>query len=540
MRILVAEPLAKEGLERLRAHHEVDERLGLDAAGLREIVGTYECLVVRSQVKVDAALIEAGERLVVIGRAGVGVDNVDVEAATRRGITVVNAPTGNTIAAAEMTLALLFGVARHVAAADASMRRDEWTRSKFMGLELSGRTLGIVGFGKIGQAVAARARGLAMRVIASDPFLTEEEAGAHLVDLVDLPKLLAESDVISLHVPVTRSTRGMIGAAEIALMRPTAILINTSRGEVIDEAALADALAAGKLAGAGIDVFQREPPVGSPLLGAPRILLTPHLGASTTEAQIRVAIETADNVLEVLAGRPARGAVNAPLANPEAAERLAPFLRLATTLGQLLRQVTPGEVGEVTVELGGDLSTQDPAALVAAVLLGVLGPSEERLNLVNARAVARARGIRVADRRRTDVGPYGALLTVATPTDRAWSPGPDRQPAGPNDLVPIAGTVANGEPRLTRIGAFHVDLAPAPVMLITRHEDRPGTMGRIGLMLGDAGINIGSVYLGRSAPLADALMVLALDDDVPEQVAERIRANSSVLGLWVVRLTEPG
>ena len=210
MRILVAEPLAAEGLERLRARHEVEEHLGLDAAHLREIVGAYEGLVVRSQVKVDAALIDAGERLVVIGRAGVGVDNVDVEAATRRGITVVNAPTGNTVAAAELTLALLFGLARHLAAADASMRRGEWTRSKFMGVEVSGRTLGIVGFGKIGQAVAARARGLAMHVLASDPFLTPEEAATHRVELVDLPRLLADSDVVSLHVPLTRSTRGMI------------------------------------------------------------------------------------------------------------------------------------------------------------------------------------------------------------------------------------------------------------------------------------------------------------------------------------------
>ena len=294
--------------------------------------------------------------------------------------------------------------------------------------------------------------------------------------------------------------------------------------------------ARGRIAGAAVDVFHREPPVGSPLLEAPRILLTPHLGASTVEAQVRVAVETADNVLEVLAGRPARGAVNAPLANPEVGDRLAPYLRLATVLGQLLRQVTRGEIGEVTVELGGELSTQDPAPLVAAVLLGILEPSGERLNLVNARAIARARGLRVAERRRTDVSPYGALLTVATPSDRAWSPGPERHLAGPDDLVPIAGTVAHGEPRLVRLGRFDVDLAPSPFMLITRHQDRPGTMGRIGLLLGDADINIGSVHLGRSAPLADALMVLALDDDVPEPVAAQIRADASVLGLWVVRL----
>ena len=301
--------------------------------------------------------------------------------------------------------------------------------------------------------------------------------------------------------------------------------------------ALAEALRTGRLAGAGLDVFEREPPVGSPLLEAPRALLTPHLGASTAEAQVRVAVEAAQAVLDILAGRPSAASVNAPLASQEAATALAPYLSLATTLGELLRQVTPRGVGEVVVELGGELAGRDPAPLVAAVLLGVLEPAGERVNLVNARALAHARGIRVADRRRTDVAPYGALLTVSMPTDRAWSPDHGGGAAHPTEeLQPIAGTVASSEPRLTRLGRFAVDVPPAPVMLVTHHHDRPGTMGRIGLLLGDAGVNIGSVHLARSAPHGDAIMVLALDDEVPDDLADRISADASVLDLWRLRL----
>nr|MBA2757793.1 phosphoglycerate dehydrogenase [Chloroflexota bacterium] len=286
MKVLVAETIAREGIERLAAHHEVDERIGCEPAELAAMLPDYDALIVRSQVQVSADLIAAGTRLVVIGRAGVGVDNVDLEAATRAGITVVNAPTGNTIAAAEHTLALLYGVARRIAAADASVRRGEWERSHFTGLELRGRTLGIVGLGKIGQAIAVRARAMEMIVLAADPFVSAEQAANHGAELVDFDTLLARSDVVSLHVPLTRSTRGLIGTAAIARMKPGAIVLNVARGGILDEAAVTGALVAGQLAGAGIDVFEHEPPAGSPLLDAPNTVLTPHLGASTAEAQI--------------------------------------------------------------------------------------------------------------------------------------------------------------------------------------------------------------------------------------------------------------
>ena len=306
MRILVAEPIADEGIDVLQARHDVDVRTGLSRDELRSAIADYDALLVRSQVRVDAPLIEAGPRLVVIGRAGVGVDNVDLDAATRAGVTVVNAPTGNTIAAAEHTLALLLGLARRVAAADASVRRGKWQRAPFEGVEVRGKTLGLIGLGKIGLAIADRARGLEMTVVGHDPYVTAEQASLHGVELVDLDVLLARSDFVSVHVPLTHATKHLIGRATIAKMKPGAFVLNTARGGIVDEAALADALLSGQVGGAAIDVFETEPPKDSPLLSAPNTILTPHLGASTAEAQVAVAVEVASGVLDVLDGRPAQ------------------------------------------------------------------------------------------------------------------------------------------------------------------------------------------------------------------------------------------
>ena len=523
MRILVAEPIAPEGIALLRAHHEVDERPGLTPAELCASLADYDALVVRSQVQVDASMIAAGSRLQVIGRAGVGVDNVDLEAATRAGITVVNAPTGNTIAATEHTLALLYGVARKIAAADASVRRGEWQRTQFTGLELRGRTLGLVGLGKIGQAIAARARAMEMAVLASDPYVTAEQAAHHGADLVPLNELLARSDVVSVHVPLSRATRGMIGVKELDRMKPGAILLNVARGGVVDEAAVAAALTQGTLAGAGVDVFEHEPPVDSPLLDAPNTLLTPHLGASTAEAQVAVAEEIADQVIDVLAGRSARYAVNAPLLTPETAEALAPYLPLAETLGRFFAQFCRTGVKTLTLEIAGDLSAFDGSPLVAAVLRGLLETSTtERVNLVNAGALAKARGITVVERKTPDAGAFAAQLTLSGESK--------------GRITTVAGTVAGGESRLTRLNEYRLDMEPSDVMLITRHSDRPGMIGRIGQTLGQADVNISAMHLGRSAPRADALMVLALDDDVPPAVADAIRTQEAVIELWMIRL----
>ena len=523
MRVLVAEPVAREGLELLAAHHEVDERTGLSPAELAAIVADYDALIVRSQVEVDATLIAAGSLLVVIGRAGVGVDNVDLEAATRAGITVVNAPTGNTIAAAEHTLALLYGVARRTAAADASVRRGEWKRSEFTGLELRGRTLGVVGLGKIGQAIAVRARAMEMVVLGVDPYVTAEQAANHDVELVTLDELLARADVVTVHVPLTRATRGLIGRAAIAKMQPGAIVLNVARGGIVDEAAVAEALESGHLGGAGIDVFEHEPPAGSPLLQSPNTLLTPHLGASTAEAQILVAEEVAAQVLDVLAGRSARYAVNAPLLTPETARAIAPYLPLAEILGRFFAQFSRGGVKTLTIEIAGELAEHDGTPLTAAMLRGLLETvTTERVNLVNAGALAKARGITVVERKTPDAGAYAAQLTLSSESR--------------NGTVAVAGTVAAGEPRITRLGEYRVDMEPADVMLISRHRDRPGMVGRIGAMLGEADVNISAMHLARTRPREDALMILALDDDLPAPVEMAIRAQEAVLDLWTIRL----
>ncbi len=523
MRILVVEPLAAEGLEILCRHHDVDERLGLQRDEIIALLPEYDALVVRSQVKVDAAMIGAGARLVVVGRAGVGVDNVDLEAATRAGITVVNAPTGNTIAAAELTIALLLGLARKTAAADASIRRGEWKRAQFTGIELRGKTLGIVGLGKIGQTIAVRARAMQMTVIASDPFVTPDQAATLGVELLPFEEVIARSDAITVHVPKTKATTGLINAAVIERMKPGVLLLNVARGGIIDEADLAAALRSGRVAGAGIDVYTAEPPTGNPLLEAPNTLLTPHLGASTEEAQVAVAVEVAEQILDVLDGRPARYAVNAPLLTPETAKAIVPYLPLAEILGQFAAQMLPAAPRTLTIEIAGEPAAHDASSLVAAVLRGLIeATTEERVNLVNAGTLAKARGISVVERKVPSAGAFSSLLTVTAEAD--------------GGSITVAGTVAGGEPRLVRLGAHAMDLAPANHMLITNHRDRPGTVGRVGVMLGQADVNISSMTLARSAPRTDAFMVLALDDAPPPSVIEALHADDAMIDVWSVTL----
>ncbi len=523
MRVLVVEPLAAEGIELLRRHHEVDERLGLPRDEIIAILPGYDALVVRSQVRADAEMIAAGTRLVVIGRAGVGVDNVDLEAATRAGIVVVNAPTGNTIAAAELTLALLLGLARRTAAADASIRRGEWTRSQFTGMEVRGKTLGIVGLGKIGQAIAVRARAMQMTVLGSDPFVTHDQAANLGVELVAFDDLVARSDAITVHVPKNKGTTGLINAAVMGRMKPGVLLLNVARGGVIDEQDLADALRSGRVGGAGIDVFNIEPPTGSPLLDAPNTLLTPHLGASTAEAQVAVAEEVAEQILDVLDGRSARYAVNAPLLTPETAQAIAPYLPLAETLGRFTAQLARQAPSTLTLEVAGDVAAYDASSLMAAALRGLLeDDTEERVNLVNAGTLAKARGITVVERKIPNAGAFSSLLTLTAE-------------AG-GETVILAGTVAHGEPRLVQLQEHAMDLAPSGVMLISHHRDRPGTVGRVGALLGAADVNISSMTLARSAPRADAYMVLALDDDIPQAVVDALAADEGIIDTWVVRL----
>jgi D-3-phosphoglycerate dehydrogenase len=522
VRVLVAEKLALEGVELLRSKHDVDVRVGLSREELLAALPDYEALLVRSGVKADAEAIAAGRRLVVIGRAGVGVDNIDIAAATAAGIIVVNAPTGNTVAAAEHTLALLFALARHVPAADASMHAGRWERGSFMGRELVDKVLGVIGLGKIGMAVADRARALGMQVVGFDPYVTTDAASLHGIRLLPLAEILPLADALTVHVPKTKDTTDLIGAAELAQMKPDAYVINVARGGVVDEAALAEALRAGIIAGAAVDVYSAEPPPADhPLLGAPNAILTPHLGASTEEAQTRVAVEACEQVADVLAGRPARYAVNAPLMTPETADALSPYLPLARTLGQFYAQFADSVAG-LTLEVAGELADHDSAPLVAAALGGILERhTEERVNLVNAPSLAKARGITMAVHKLPDAGRYSSLLTLRG--ERS-----------------VAGTFSAGESRLVALDGYEVDLAPTPNMLVSRHEDRPGAIGAVGQALGEADVNISAMHLGRSDKRSIAFMILALDEPVPESAAERIRSFEAMLEVWLISLEAPG
>jgi D-3-phosphoglycerate dehydrogenase len=450
VRVLVAEPLAKEGLEQLRAEHEVDVRTDLTRDQFLAALPDYEALVVRSQVKVDDEAFRAGTNLVVVGRAGVGVDNIDLDAATRAGVAVVNAPTANTIAAAEHTVGLIYALARRIPAADASLRAGEWKRAAFVGQELRGRTLGIVGLGKIGLAVAERARAMEMDLLAMDPFVTADAAAQRGIALVELDDLIARSDVITPPRPAHAQDQGhdrreAAGADEARDVRDQ----RRSRG-LIDEAALAEALGAGTIGGAAVDVFESEPPTGSPLLTAPNTVLTPHLGASTEEAQAKVAEEVVSQMLDVLGGRSARYVVNAPLMPPETAQALMPFLPLARTLGQFYAQMAPNLNG-LELEVAGDIAGHDPAPLVATTLAGLLEmATEERVTAVNAPLLAKERGLKLSARVTAEAPRHGSLLTLRGSAD--------------GSLI-VAGTATAGEQRIARIGDYWVDMAPAPWML---------------------------------------------------------------------------
>jgi D-3-phosphoglycerate dehydrogenase len=426
------------------------------------------------------------------------------------------------VAAAEHTLALLFALARHVPAADASMHAGRWERPAFMGRELIDKVLGVVGLGKIGMAVADRARALGMQVVGFDPYVTPDAAALHGIRLLPLAEILPIADALTIHVPKTKDTTNLIAAGELALMKRDAFVINVARGGVIDEAALAAALHAGTIAGAAVGVFQAEPPPSDhPLRGAPNAILTPHLGASTEEAQTRVSVEACEQVADVLAGRPARYAVNAPLMTPETADALSPYLPLARTLGQFYAQFA-GSVAGLTLEVAGELAEHDSAPLVAAALGGILEThTEERVNLVNAPSLAKARGISMAVHKIPDAGRYSSLLTLQG--ERS-----------------VSGTFSAGESRLVALDGYEVDLAPTPHMLVSRHQDRPGAIGAVGQTLGEADVNISAMHLGRSDKRSIAFMILALDEPVPEVAAERIRSFEAMLDVWLISLDPPG
>jgi D-3-phosphoglycerate dehydrogenase len=518
-RILVADPLAEDGLERLRRAGEVTVVSKLAESELIQRIPDFDALVVRSETKVTAPILEAGRRLRVVGRAGVGVDNIDVPAATRKGILVVNAPRGNIVAAAEHTIALMFALARWVPQADASVKRGEWTRSKFIGTEVRGKTLGVIGLGNVGSEVAKRAHGLEMDVIAYDPVVSLERAELFNVELVTLPELLERADFVTIHVPLVEANRKLIGARELALMKPTGRLVNTARGGIVDETALYQALASGALAAAAADVFEQEPAGSNPLFTLSNFVATPHIAASTVEAQASVAFDVAEEVAAVLAGDLPRYAVNAPALPPEELAYLRPFTRLTERLASLHTQLFDVRVSTIELDFEGELAEHDVNLLVAAAIKGVLQPfTADRINAVNARLIASGRGLTLVERRSPAHGSYASMVTVRMQGHE------------------LAGTVLMDEARAVRIDSFRVDFVPEGRFLVSRHEDRPGVVGRFGTILGECDVNIASMQVGREAPRGRAMMILAVDDPVAPDVLARLRGVPGMSDLRYVEL----
>lgn len=524
-RILIADPIAGEGIALLEQEAEVDVRTGLSPGELREALAGYEALVVRSEATVTADALSNAGRLQIIARAGTGVDNVDLEAATERGIVVVNAPRGNTIAAAEHAFALLVSLARHIPRADRSLRGGEWRRRDFMGAELRGRTLGLVGFGPIGSEMARRALAFEMNVVAHDPFVPVERVRALGAEPVEIDRLYGESDFISVHTPLTASTRGMIAREQFAAMKDGVRLVNAARGGIIDENDLLDAVRSGKVAGAALDVFTSEPPGEHPLFEEERIIVTPHLAGSTVEAQERIAVDIAEQVLDVLAGRPPRYPVNAPLVPPETIEVVGPYIAVAEMLGTVATQLLSGQLTTIDLSFFGEIAEHDVTPLKAFAIRGLLRPiSEQNVNLVNATSIAEARGWTIEERLRASHEEFHNLIELRVGSSEAQ--------------VTVSGTASHSRATIVRINDLDIDIVPDPsgFLLVCENEDRPGMIGSLGTLLGARDINISAMRVGRSSPRGRALMVLMLDDEPDAAALDMIAAVEGIASARLVRL----
>ncbi len=519
-RILVADGLSARGLQPLAAdpRFEIIERTGLSADELVDALVDVDGVIVRSATRITRDALVRANRLRVIGRAGVGVDNIDVPAATERGIAVLNAPSGNTISAAELTFALILAMARRISAADRSMKAGGWDRKRFNGSELYGKTLGLVGAGRIGSEVARRARAFGMRVVAYDPYLTEDRARELDVQRVTIDTLLERADVVTVHVPLTDATRGLIGAAQLARLKPGATIVNTARGGIVEEAALIAALQEGRLAAAALDVFSKESlPADHPLRSLDNVVLTPHLGASTAEAQENVALEIAEAIRDALLHGDLSRAVNAPAIAGEEMKRLRPMLDLGVRLGRLASALTDGAIRSVDVRYAGTMG-EVMRPLASAVCIGLLGDVLGRtaINLVNALVLAHSRGIEIIRTRLADISDYAEYVEIRAATE--------------NGDVVVAGALRDGIlPRLVRVGPFNVDVRPHGALVILRNRDVPGVIGRVGTILGKAEVNIAEYHQARLEAGGEALAAVNIDTWLPGPVMRELEALPDVL-----------
>ena len=519
-RVLISDALSDTAVNVFRERGvevEFQPELGADKEELQRLVGEFDGLAIRSATKVTPKVIAAANgRLRVIGRAGIGVDNVDIAAATAAGIIVMNTPFGNSITTAEHAIAMLFACARQIPAADQSTQAGKWEKSRFMGAEITGKVLGVIGCGNIGSVVASRALGLQMRVIAYDPFLSEERAAELGVEKVELDALFRRADFITLHTPLTDKTRNIIDATAIARMKDGVRIINCARGGLVAEEALRAALDSGKVAGAAIDVFVEEPARTNVLFGAPNVVCTPHLGASTSEAQENVAVQIAEQMADYLTTGAVRNALNMPSITAEEAPRLTPFVRLAEQLGSFAGQLTESGVNAIRVEYEGAVAEMNVRALTAAALAGFLQPVLQTVNMVSAPAFARERGIQVEETRRGQAGAYESYIRLTVVTERQ-----ERS---------VAGTVfSNGKPRIIQIKGINMEAELGPHMLYITNRDKPGFIGRLGTLLGARGHNIATFHLGRKEAGGDAIALVEIDGDVPDDTLSSILALEGVV-----------
>ena len=509
--VLVSDPLSEEGVSQLRsAGFTVDVITGLSEDALSEKISHYDALIIRSQTKVTARVIQAANGLKIIARAGVGVDNVDLEAATKKGIIVVNSPEGNTEAAAELTVTMMLALCRQIPAANASLKAGKWERSKFTGVELLGKTLGVIGLGKIGSRVATVALALGMKIVAYDPFVSEDAAKKQGFELASLDDVIAQADVITLHIPKTRDTANLINADRLRKMKKGVRIVNCARGGVIDEKALFDAIQSGHVAGAALDVFDKEPPGENPLLTLPQVVATPHLGAATVEAQVNVATDVVEQVIDVLKGGSARAAVNIPSMKPEILQAVKPYMGIAERLGRFIGQVVDGALTSIDVTYQGEIAEANVAPLTVAVLKGLFEPIlQETVNFVNAPVVARERGVKVTESKSGEVQDFANLITVSATTEKGKHS--------------VAGTLfgAFGE-RMVMMDGFKTDVVPRGYLLVMSHTDKPGMIGKMGMILGNKNINIAGMDVGRQSVGGKAVMILNVDSPVPDDVLRDI------------------
>jgi D-3-phosphoglycerate dehydrogenase len=501
----------------------VDVKTGLSAAELLAVIGDYEGLIVRSSTQVTEEVIAAATCLRVIGRAGAGVDNIDVPAATRRGIVVMNTPGGNSVSTAEHSFAMLASLARDIPQATASLKAGKWERSRFTGVEMAGKTLGILGLGKVGREVAQRGVGFRMKVIGHDPYVTQEAALSFGTQLVSAEQVFSEADFISVHLPLTEQTHHFVSDAQLELCKDGVRIANCARGGIVDEAALLRSLQSGKVAGAGLDVFEEEPPETSELIAHERVICTPHLGASTVEAQANVALQVAEQVGEVLTDRIIRNAVNVPSVDPEVFQKLRPYIELAEGLGRIQAQLSEGQLERITVDFRGDVSSQPTSPITAAVLKGIMETiSDEPVNFVNAPVFAQERGLTVDELKSSDHEDFATLITVTYQTT--------------SSRRILSGTLfGKGDPRIVRLDDYDFDALPEGHMLFYINEDVPGIIGRVGTIMGAGNVNIAQMSCGRHEVGGRALTILNVDSRISEDVLEELLTDTDIT--WVKRIS---